>query len=159
MARKVGPLIDLKQKLGDLQVRHESEGFLFELLRLLGHRFLQGTYFEQLTRNFCIRQFTLTRESIDLVQLLLEECKTRLQITVAVYLNGDWESLRVLQLGETLSPQQIRFEVLELARTGHPHVTGPQPVFKLGQHRQFIKRAIRTGLGEDMILAAYIFGE
>ena len=75
MTRKVGPLIDLKQKLGDLQVRHESEGFLFELLRLLGHRFLQGTYFEQLTRNFCIRQFTLTRESIDLVQLLLESAR------------------------------------------------------------------------------------
>ena len=59
MTRKVGPLIDLKQKLGDLQMGHESEGFLFELLRLLGNRFLQGTYFKQLTRNFCIRQFTL----------------------------------------------------------------------------------------------------
>jgi hypothetical protein len=42
VARKIGPLIDLKQELGDLQVRHESEGFLFELLRLLGYRFLQG---------------------------------------------------------------------------------------------------------------------
>jgi hypothetical protein len=62
-------------------VRHEGEGFLFELLRLLGYRFLQGTYF---------KQFTLTRESIDLVQLLLEKCETRLQITVAVYLDGDW---------------------------------------------------------------------
>ena len=44
---------------------HEGEGFLFELLRLIGNRFLQGTYFEQLTRNFCVRQFTLTREWID----------------------------------------------------------------------------------------------
>ena len=83
MTRKVGRLIDLKQKLGDLQVGHEGEGFLFELLRLLGNGFLQGTYLKQLTRNFCVRQFTLTRDSIDLVQLLLEECKTRLQITVA----------------------------------------------------------------------------
>ena len=81
MTRKVGPLIDLKQKLGDLQVRHEGEGFLFELLRLLGSRFLRG-------QGFCVRQFTLTRESIDLVQLLLEKCKTRLQITVAVYLGS-----------------------------------------------------------------------
>ena len=72
MTRKVGPLIDLQQKLGDLQVRHESKGFLFELLRLLGDRFLQGTYFKQFARNFCVRQFTLTRESIDLVQLLYE---------------------------------------------------------------------------------------
>jgi len=116
--RKLGPLIDLKQKLGDFQVGHEGEGFLFELLRLLGNRFLQGTYFKQLTRNFCVRQFTLTRESIDLVQLLLEKCKTRLQITVAVYLDGDGQSLRVLQLGETLAPQQICFEVFELARAG-----------------------------------------
>jgi hypothetical protein len=50
-----------------MPVGHEGEG----LLRLLGNRFLQGTYFKQLTRNFCVRQFTLTRESIDLVQLLL----------------------------------------------------------------------------------------
>jgi hypothetical protein len=42
--RKLGPLIDLKQKLGDFQVGHEGEGFLFELLRLLGNRFLQGTF-------------------------------------------------------------------------------------------------------------------
>jgi hypothetical protein len=63
--RKLGPLIDLKQKIGDFQVGHEGEGFLFELLRLLGNRFLQG---------LCVRQFTLTRESIDLVQLLLEKC-------------------------------------------------------------------------------------
>ena len=86
--RKLGPLIDLKQKLGDFQVGHEGEGFLFESLRLLGHSFLQGTYFKQFARNFCVRQFTLTRESIDLVQLLLEKCKTRLQITVAVYLDA-----------------------------------------------------------------------
>jgi len=109
VTRKVGPLVDLKQKLGNLQVGHDGEGFVFESFRLLGHRFLKWTYFEELTRNFCIRQFTLTRESIDLVQLLLEKCKTRLQITVAVYLDGDGQSLRVLQLGETLSPQQIRF--------------------------------------------------
>ena len=75
MTREVGPLIDFKQKLGDLQVGHEGEGFLFELLRLLEHRFLQGTYFKQLIRNFCIRQFTLTRESIDLVQLFLESAR------------------------------------------------------------------------------------
>jgi hypothetical protein len=59
-----------------------------------------------------------------------------------------------LQLGETLSLQQIRFEVFKLARAGHPHVTGAQPVFGLRQHRQFMKRAIRTGLGEDAFAIA-----
>jgi len=83
-----------------------------------GTAFFRGLTFKQLTRNFCVRQFTLTRESIDLVQLLLEKCKTRLQITVAVYLDGDGQSLRVLQLGETLAPQQICFEVFEVTRAG-----------------------------------------
>jgi hypothetical protein len=34
--------MDLKQKLSDLQVGHEGEGFLFELLRLLGNRASSG---------------------------------------------------------------------------------------------------------------------
>jgi tetratricopeptide (TPR) repeat protein len=51
---------------------------------------------------------------------------------------------------ETFSPQQILFEVFELARAGHPHITGTQPVFQLRQHSQFIKLTIHTGIRENV---------
>jgi hypothetical protein len=80
VTRKLNPLIDFKQKLRDLEVGHEGESFILELLRLLGHRLLKWTYLEQFTCNFSIRQLAIARELIDLVQLLFQECKTRSQV-------------------------------------------------------------------------------
>ena len=84
VTRKLDPLIDFKQKLSDFEVGHERESFVLELLCFLGHRLLEWTYLEQFTRNLGIRQFTIARELIDLVQLLFQECKTRSQVAFAV---------------------------------------------------------------------------
>src|SRR5262249_17472067 len=86
-----------------------------------GTDFFSGLTLEELTRNFCVRQFTVAHELINLVQLFFKKCETPLQVTSAVCLDGNGQSLRVSKFGETLSPQQILIEILKLARAGHPY--------------------------------------
>ncbi|EVT88776.1 hypothetical protein Z046_21835 [Pseudomonas aeruginosa VRFPA09] len=147
MAAEARPVVHVHQQFGDLDARQQMAGLVDQRLRGIGHRGIQRGDLQPGLGEDGIGQLVVLGQAGDGGQLLVQQLQALFQVLVAVRVDRQGQSLRMLERGEPLCRQQVVVEVAELPRALDPDVTGAQRVLQLGQGADFVEAPVEAFRG------------
>lgn len=154
MAGEVRPLIDFEQQFGDLDMWQDHGCLVDQRLRGVGYRRIQRRDLQARLGDDRIRQVVGRCHAVDRGNLRFQQRQPVVQVLVAVGGHGQRQFAGLLEAGELCGRHQVVLEVLELARSMHPHVAGAQRVLEFGERTQFVVTPVDAGVGDDQLLPA-----
>lgn len=127
VAGETGPVIDLQQQLGDLQMRQQAVRLLHQCFGVGWHGVVQRRDLEVARAgDGRVGQRISGGESFHRRQFVFQRSQSRLEVALAVGLDGEIQRLLVALGREPRGRQQVVLEILELPRVLHPDIARAQ---------------------------------
>ena len=149
VAGEAGPLVDLQEQLGDLDVRKQRCGLINQHLRRVWHRRIERRDLQARDGDDGVGQLVGRSHQVDDGQLLFKQQEPALQVLIDIGDDRHRQLVDLLHGCKLFGWNQVLVKVLELTRALDPDVARAQRVFQLRQRAQIVVAPVDAGFTKN----------